>query len=380
MARVITQIGEPIRADDGVVVTSELLERVSARILDSFPRYFPGTEFDRARASVRIDRLGETSSYPLFCATVLDGAARPLRTLIVKFAPVFAENNEGLTEYRHLATMHARLGDSSPIRVPRPLDFYEDVNALVMERVGGERFSRLILRDAGRLAGAGAAERLRDAARLCGSWLAAYHAATRKEDAAPFDDDFVARVEEKLSAFTPRGFCPVCAREVRKTVFRLHEFARGRLVAVADQHGDYGPQNVHVGEGHVYVFDLNYHVTAPVYDDIDYFLVTLETMNPYPRQWLFDRGRVAAMRGPFLDGYFTGAADDAARAVYLEGYYLKSLLLRCAKQRRNTAKRGRAALGLFDALRLRGYYPRRLGVQCERVASALATLERGPAR
>ena len=113
---------------------------------------------------------------------------------------------------------------------------------------------------------------------------------------------------------------------------------------MADQHGDYGPQNVHVGEGYVYVFDLNYHVAAPVYDDIDYFLVTLETMNPYPRQWFFDRARVAAMRDPFLDAYFAGAPPDPARKVYLEGYYLKSLLFRCAKQRRNTARRGRVAL------------------------------------
>ena len=374
------KLDEPVRADDGVVVTGETLDRVCTRILDAFPRYFPGVDFDRARASIRVQRLGETSSYPLFAAAVLPGPAGPARDLIIKFAPVFAENNEGLTEYRHLVTMHGRLGDSSAIRVPRALDFYEDVNALVMEKVGGERFSRVILRDASRFAGAEAGDGLRAAARLCGSWLAAYHAATRASDAAPFDDAFLARIDEKLSAFTALGFKAEAARAVAGTARRLHDFGTARRVAVADQHGDYGPQNVHVGDGHVYVFDLNYHVAAPVYEDIDYFLVTLETMNPYPRQWFLDRRRVAAMRDPFLAGYFAGAPDDPARAVCLEGYYLKSLLFRCAKQRRNTAKRGRAALAVFDALRLRGYFPRRLAAQCRRVEKELSAAGGGAGR
>jgi hypothetical protein len=124
------------------------------------------------------------------------------------------------------------------------------------------------------------------------------------------------------------------------------------------------------------VFDLNYHVAAPVYEDIDYFLDTLETMNPYPRQWLFDRRRVAALRGPFMRGYFGSASgEDGEREAMIEGYYLKSLLFRLAKQRRNTSKRGRAAVAAFDALALRGHYPRRIRQQCETAAEALRGVE-----
>jgi hypothetical protein len=159
---------------------------------------------------------------------------------------------------------------------------------------------------------------------------------------------------------------------VRETSRALHEFGRERRVLVADQHGDYGPQNAHLGEDFVYVFDLNYHASAPVYEDIDYFLVTLETMNPYPRQPLFDRGRVRALREPFLAGYFGSGTRTHETDVYLAGYYLKSLLSRCAKQRRNTAKRGRAARVLFDAARTRRYYPRRLEAQCRLVERLLA--------
>jgi hypothetical protein len=244
----------------------------------------------------------------------------------------------------------------------------------VVERVGGERFSRRFLRDGGRFAGAAAAARLENGVRLCGRWLSAFHDAHRRGEVAPFGDEFANSVEEKLAFFTAHGLDRAAADTVRSTLERLHAFGRLRRVTLADQHGDFGPQNVHVGDGHIYVFDLNYHTAAPVYEDVDYFLVTLETMNPYPRQWLFDRGRVELLRAPFLEGYF-GPGDDALRDVLLSGYYLKSLLFRCAKQRRNTARRGRAAVAVFDALRLRGFYPRRLVRQCALVRACLERCE-----
>jgi hypothetical protein len=172
--------------------------------------------------------------------------------------------------------------------------------------------------------------------------------------------------------FLRHGFARATAGRVIDAVRALHEFGRDQRVAVSDQHGDYGPQNAHAGDDFVYVFDLNYHMPAPIYEDVDYFLVTLETMNPYPRQCFFDRGRVQALRAPFLDGYFGAAPREPQLEVYLAGYYLKSLLFRCAKQRRNTSKRGKAALFVFDAVRVRRYYPLRLEEQCRLVGALLA--------
>lgn len=359
-----------ILGDDGVVVTGAMLDRVAAYVGGHAAAWFPGMP-SAPGAGVVLRRLGEASSYPLFAADLPGGAG-----VIVKFAPVFPGNNEGMTEYRHLCAMHERLGAGGPLRVARPLAFLDDVNALVMERVGGERFSRVLLRAGGRLAGADDARRIQHWARQCGEWLACYHAVNRRGEEAAFGGDFAARVEEKLDLLARHGFTDAVARAARDTVERLADFGRGCAVTVADQHGDYGPQNVHVGDGYIYVFDLNYHAAAPVYEDIGYFLVTLETMNPYPKQWLFDRRRVAALRDPFLRGYFGDDGDAAARRVLIEGYYIKSLLFRCAKQRRNTSKRGRAALAAFDALRLRGYYPRRVARQCEVAGAALAAARR----
>ena len=360
-----------VHANDGVVVTAAMLGDIAERIRSRISLYFPGTSLDSASAQVHMRRLGETSSYPLFLAETRapDGTER---AIVVKFAPVFDDNNEGLTEYNHLQVMHDRLGPARELRVPRPLDFYADTNALLMERVGGERLSRVLLRDGGRFAGHDAFRRLEATARRCGEWLAVYHQLTRQGDTAPFGEDFAARVEDKLALFQRHGFCRVTAARVMEVVRALRTFGHDRRVALSDQHGDYGPQNAHAGDDFVCVFDLNYRTPAPIYEDIDYFLVTLETMNPYPHQFFFDRSRVQALRAPFLDGYFGEGRRDPLLELYLQGYYLKSLLFRCAKQRRNTAKRGRAALLVFDAARVRRYYPRRLAEQCQRVDALLA--------
>lgn len=364
MARITVDVSDSVSAADGVVVTRDMLHSLGERLLANFPRYFPGTAFDAAGSSARVLRLGQASSYPLFAATLVPGAAGGARDVIIKFAPVFDVNNEGLTEYRHLTLMHDRLAGRSALRVPRPLDFLADVNALVMERVGGRRFNRVLLESAVHGAGVQAGERLQSAARLCGAWLADFHAATAAGGVTAFDEAFAASVEEKVVQFRGHGLPAAVAEAIARTVRDLRAFGAGRPVALADQHGDFGPQNVHVGDDHVCVFDLNYNTTAPIYHDICYFLVTLETMNPYPHQWRFDRRRVAVMRAPFLAGYFGGAFTDATHGACLEGYYLRSLLFRCAKQRRNTAARGRVALAAFDFTQVRGYYARRLARQC----------------
>lgn len=364
---------QPPPEDDPVVVSDEHLKLVKTRIEEGTARYFPRLDARQARVILR--RFSEVSSYPLYRADVYEGAERmPAASIVVKFAPVFEDNNEGLTEYNHLRQMWESADcENGPLRVPRPLDFYADVNALVMERVGGERFSRVLLRTASRRAGRDRLERLSEAATLCGRWLRLYHGVTESSSTRAFNEDFVGAVEKKLEFFEPLGFSSSVAARVRRVARELSAYGRSITVTVSDQHGDYGPQNVHVGDDFIYVFDLNYHVPAVIYDDINYFLVTLETLNPYPRYPLFDRGKVMALGRVFLSGYFGGEEKlTAERRLLLGGYYLKSLLFRCNKQRRNVTKKGRVARGLYDLTRLRSFYPNRLNEQCDRVERLLA--------
>ena len=135
---------------------------------------------------------------------------------------------------------------------------------------------------------------------------------------------------------------------------------------------DFGPQNIHVGDGWICVFDLSYARPACVFEDITYFLVTLETLNPFPRQPFFSRKNAMALRMPFLQGYFGVGPLDSETRIFLEGYYLKALVLRCVKQRRNVRRRPLPVKIAFDMFKTGRYYPRRIERQCDLILSLLA--------
>ncbi len=353
---------------DTVIVTDNDLDTLKTRIAENLVAYYPHLADRDTRVTVQ--RYPEVSSYPLYGVDVfVEESGEPAVSIVVKFAPVLRDNNEGLTEYKHLKLIWENIEcEKGPIRVPRPLDFYEDLNALLTERVPGERFSRALLRNASRGAAKDDYQRMTEGAALCGQWLRAFHDLTEKAQQHPFDSGFVDDVNTKLELFESFGFPRQASKRLKNTVRELSTYGKLINAPLSGRHGDYGPQNVHIGDGFVYVFDLNYHTDAIIYDDIDYFLVTLETLNPYPKHVLFDRKKVMALRNNFLAGYF-GPDNPLTldQRILLEGYYLKSLLFRCAKQRRNVSKKSRLMRRVFDLTRIRSYYPKRLKKQCERI-------------
>ncbi len=346
--------------EDGVVVTPERIEAVRRRIAERAHRYVPDGPIEGADCCIR--PLGEPSSYPVLAADVTDASGAVRLRAVVKFAPVFPENNEGRTEYEHLVRMHRRLGGNGPLRVARPLDFYEDLDALVTERVGGERFNRVLLRDATRGAGAQTRERLARIARRCGQWLREWHAETAAGEVSAFGEAWRAHLDDVLERLSAVGF-PREARAAVESAARVLE--RWNVAApLARRHGDYGPQNVHADDDAVWVFDLNYPDDAPVYVDVTYFLVTLQTMAPRGAGALrFSRAVLRALETPFLEGYF-GRAPNATERALVAAWRVPALAARCLKQRRNTAARGAVAAWAFDRWQVRRVYPRRIRDAC----------------
>ncbi|MDH4037351.1 MAG: phosphotransferase [Candidatus Krumholzibacteria bacterium] len=342
---------------------------IETRIGQNLQRYFPG--LSPGSAQVRCAPFAETSSYPLVHCGVFDRATSARRAgLVVKFPPTWSTHDEAETEHRQLSRMAAVLGiGGGPLRVPRPLDYFPDWSALVTEEVGGERFSRRLMRDTSRFAGRPAAARLAGWVRDCGRWLAAFHQATALAGEAPFGDAFRDPIMQRLEKLQTQGLPAAVAARVQETLGALRGWGTDRDVPVACLHGDFGPQNIHVAPEWICVFDLSYDRPAAIFDDVAYFLVTLETMSPWPRHVFFDRARALALREPFLQGYGRGTDGDDATA--LEGYYLKALVFRCAKQRRNVAARGRLPAAAFDRVFVARRYPERLERQCRLIQKLL---------
>jgi hypothetical protein len=346
-------------------------EFIRQRVTEKAGEYFPGV--DREKLESKCWPFSERSTYPLYlCRLSESDGAGPVAGAIVKFAPVYPDNNEGLTEFEHLKLLHDQLGSDGPLRVPRPLDFYGDVNALVTEEVSGERFSRILLRDTSLFTGGERRQTLHQTIDWCGQWLSRFHELTGRGEDNAFDDTFRSDIQRRIRVLRRFGFPVRTEKRISETIKALEEYGDRVHAPYADYHGDFGPQNVHVGDGWICVFDLSYARAACVYDDISYFLVTLETMNAFPRQPFFSRRNAMALRMPFLQGYFGVGPLARETQIFLAGYYLKALVLRCVKQRRNVRRRPLPVKIAFDKFRIGRYYPRRIEQQCDLILNLLA--------
>lgn len=343
--------------------TSETLSLLEHRIRENAPRYFP--ELERRSVSVRSRRLPVGSNQIYLVELAAEGTAIPTQRVVVKIAP-----KPSRIEFDHFTLLYKNRTEATrALLVPRPLDFFADINALLTEHVGGEPLSHLVWRHLHVLAGRRRREALASWLCLSGAWLANYHRLTRAPDAPPFDDRWLAKTTAALHDLEEAGFPKPVIGLARRTLARLHDTRAGFTAPHAHRHGDFGLRNVHAGDGWVCVFDLNDNRVNCVYEDLSYFLVTLETMNRWPWHPLFDRRAAIAMKADFLAGYF--GAPHRWSPLLLESHVLEHLLLRCARQRRAIAARSRALLGLFDAFQTKRTYPRRVLAQCNRVESHL---------
>jgi hypothetical protein len=328
---------------------------LESRIRENATRYF--ADLAGRDVALRCTRLRAGSNRLYRWELQPSNGAGPVE-LIAKFAgrPLFIE-------FDHLTLLSAHSSDA--LRVPRPLDFFSDINVLLTEKVGGQPLSQLVWRNLHLFAGQPQRDAIAGWMRLSGQWLANYHRLTRGPEAQPFDDQWMRKGTEAIRELEAAGFPADASAASRRMLARLHEAGTGILAPYAHRHGDLSLNNIHVDDGWVCVFDINDRRLECVYEDLSFFVVTLETMNKWPRYPLFDRRAAVAMRGRYLEGYFESDADCSP--LLFEGHTLKQLLFRCIKQRSNLARRAPWLLPVFDAFQLKGFYPRRVLQQCRRL-------------
>ena len=351
-------------------IDSDQLTRVNQRIHERALDYFP--ELVGRELTLDCYALDVPSTYPLFVVDVYSPRdPKPSASIVIKFAPVFEDNNEGQTEFDNMTLFVERAGSNDTVRVPRPIDFYPEENALLMERVDGELLLSMLLRECRYLAQPSGLQRTADAVARCGQWLTRYHNLTAGAEAPVFDSAFEKEMVRRFGELETFGFPAEVLRALRRALAKLTRFGAHNTAPVAKPHGDFGPSNVIVRPEAIYVFDLNYHLPSCVYDDIAFFVTTLETINPFPRHPLFNRRRAVALRDVFLRAYFDRVDTSPTSGLLLEGHVLKSLLRLCVKQQTRAAV-SRGVTGVVARTKARSFYPRRVARQCQRIENLLS--------
>lgn len=352
-------------------VWDSLLAQTECAIAKRASLYYPET----GDTPVSIARLpfARRSSFPIYLLELRAASIR--RKIIVKFAPVFQENNEGKTEFENMTRLWNRPERHEPgLGFVRPLDFIPDTNAVISEFVEGEKFSLVLLRNSCLGAPPDAYGALQDAATRAGRWLRVMH------DAAPAGTPTLAQTsaarefDALLDAFTPSRLLAGQVGDLRAFLKTILPALGGLPAPVALVHGDYGPGNMAWGgDGRIYVFDLQYNTTDVVYQDLAYFLVSLRTLNPYPTYPLFSRRKAVALEQPFMHGYF-GRSLERHERLLLRFFYLRNLVQRALRHFTDLSSRrhgpivARVAVGMM--------YPGLLRREMQRVTALAEALHR----
>lgn len=224
-------------------------------------------------------------------------------------------SNALMLEYRALSLLYEHLGgnENEGITAVRPLTYFSDIDALVVEYMPGRNFLVLIL-DAARPWGKRSVlQDAVDAVYRAGRLLGAIHQIKlegypREE---PFDSD---KYHQRLQDKVERLLSLVSGEYVRRRLVLIqqaaHELGLQETVIMNHLHRDLYPENlVHLPDGRVYTVDTTLHQVGPVEEDIAKFLVGVDTLK---QRLLFGcvtirSDAVDAIERSFLAGYCTRA-------------------------------------------------------------------------
>jgi hypothetical protein len=304
-----------------------LVNVLQKRIEDNINVYFPaltGKEIE-----VRGTPWGGVGTACTFRFKVKSKCNNQKYIVFAKVSPIFGNNNIGKLEYEALKFVYPGISsENSFYHVPRPLDFYRDYNALLIEGVNGICFRNLLLKFNSKLAGKDSLDYLESTMFKCGGWLQMFHSITKKGDRATFDlQSFVSSFIEEIQLLEKFGFHKKTIEKIWKIFECLKGIDKKIEMPVAMWHYDFTPGHVFISDDKVYVIDI-LGKEAPIYEDIGHWLASIAVVNAFPRYPFFDYERVNTILGNrFLNGYYLQSnIQESVYFILSNIYKLKYLI------------------------------------------------------
>jgi hypothetical protein len=291
----------------------ELLERVR----DRAPAYFPGID-----ATARIDVQARWQRvYSDVYRLRIVGDTRTSRDVILK---IFAEAE---IQYRAMVMAWPRFAQHPTLKMPRPLDYFPEGPAIVMEAVEGQSLQRRLPRVHWLERRTSSAER---DCRFAGQWLKFYHGL------GPLGEGHLA-VGAKLEGFQEavgkladtgvgRQQGAMWADQLRVDGEEL----RSRLLPVSRVHGDFTIDNVLLDGPRAIGLDVWAIDTNVIYHDVASFLNSLLLLRlTRPLSWSF----LSRLRSAFLHGYSGVESRDELAVTFLQRVGLVDVALEIRARR-----------------------------------------------
>jgi hypothetical protein len=300
------------------VQTPEKLHVLCERIKSNITKYYPDLSPDDVK--VQGKPYGGAGTAKTFRFRITSTRQKYRYGIFVKFSPVTPTMNWGRTEYETLRFLYPRMSSVEPrCSVPRPLDYYDDMDALLMEEVEGMLFRKFFLSQNSR--GHKQPSRLHTAISDCGRWLKTFHGVTYHGE-KPFDyESFVEGFYNELDRLPDYGVAPTFVKTVTALLEQVRELDKTPL-PVACWHYDFTPGHVFMTANGVCVIDIHGQPGAYIYEDIGHWLAAMATVNAFPRYSFFDyRSANGPLGSVFLQAYFSENQFKAPASFMLSSLF-----------------------------------------------------------
>ena len=295
----------------------DLVERVRQRA----PGYFPGVETGfRVEVRARWQRA-ESDVYRL---AIVAGSGTP-RDVILKIFGEAEIQYHAKAQYQAMVSVWPRFAQHETLRIPRPLDYFPEGPAIVMEVIAGESLQKRLARLRWWARRTSSAER---ECEYAGQWLKFYHG-------PPPLGEGCLDVDTKLKGFREAvgRLADVGGRHGAKWVDDLQadgDRLRSRPLPMSRVHGDFTIDNLLVDGSRVAGLDLWAVDTNAIYHDLATFLNSLVLLRlTRPLSWI----PLSRLRSAFLRGYFASEPWDEEALTFLQRIGLVAVALALRRRR-----------------------------------------------
>lgn len=308
---------------------SSEVDNLASRIRERIGTYYP--ELNRNSIKIKGRYWGGKGTAKTFRFKINSGNDGLDKTIFVKFSPIYGKNNMGRMEYDALSLLHPKMSLVDPhYNVPRPIDFYDDINAILIEEISGVCFRDYLLRVNSFLSSKESLSQLHSVVSNCGKWLKIFHTLTRENREKPFlVNEFTNSFIKELEGLKQYGFKSSTIKSAEQLLRNLESLNRVFSMPLAMWHFDFTPGHAFVDKDVINVIDIYGIKGAPIYDDIGNWLSGMSKVNSFPRYPFFDYPAANGILGEkFLDGYFS--KNNIKRDGYLllsHLYKLKYLII-----------------------------------------------------
>jgi len=307
-----------IRAD-----ASPVFDSLKEQIVRRTTEYFPDL------GSVENISLSGTyqRTYSVIYFLKLRGANQKTRGLVVKIC------KDAAAQYMHMMQIWPAFKDVAELKIPRPLDLFENDSALVMEEAAGIPLTKTLPRVWW------SNDRLAESVMRCeraGHWLRFYHDLGDVRESEDTNMDVTLKdLEEAAEDLQASGFDAGPFRKVLRSCQNSKATFTTKRFFVANLHGDFKLDNIIVDETSVTVLDICGAFRNTTDLDVAAFvnsilMLRLTQFLPWPA--------IDSMKSGFLRGYFVGREPDALRILLLQIIGLAAITIEIGQRRSGIAR------------------------------------------